>query len=95
MPESYGNHLKKLERAQKFGEKMAKKLSDVCDYPIVLEGLVQPSLSGLGYDVPLSAIDSAIVLPARENEWTPFLDQLSFALRWGKENSKKPAEAAV
>lgn len=100
VPESYGNHLKKLERAQKFAEKMVVRLSDEEGSPgcIVLVEPVRPSFTTMGFEVEIdSEADrwETLILPLQESQWKSLLDHLSFALRWVRENDKKPAEAAV
>lgn len=95
MPETYSNWMLKLERAEKFAAKMAKRLSEE-DGREIFVVRVCPGLTGLGFEFEFNtAIDGTIILPLQESQWKTLQDQLSFALRWHRENSGKPAEAAV
>lgn len=97
VPESYGNWLKKLERAEKFAVTMATRLSDEAGQPcVVVHTPVRPSLTMVGFEVDFEGtLSGTITLPLQEVQWKPLLDQLSFALRWYREKKEQAAPVAV
>lgn len=97
VPDSHSNWMLKLERAEKFAVKMAARLSEEAGQPcVVVHTPVRPSLTAMGFEVDFEGtVVGTIVLPLQESQWKTLQDQLSFALRWHRENSEKPAVAAV
>jgi hypothetical protein len=95
VPEPYENWILKLERAEKFVAKMAKRLSEEGGQEITVKR-VCPAFAELGFEIEFrGAIDGVTILPLQETQWKPLLNQLSFALRWHRENSEQAASVAV